>query len=279
MPRPFIEFIQSQPIPWSFPDWTFRTGVSVKTLSLDDETGAMSCLIHYPPGWTGPGGAIGADEEFFVLQGALASGERSYLPHHYAYLPAGYRRGAMSSPDGAVVLTFFSADPESPVVAPGDETGLVEQLDPLKLPWDRTNMDPNIDHLNAWRKNLRLGPNDSGRSYLLAGLPQGYPSSGSESLERHPHVEEMFMIDGDMPCSLGVMRAGAYFWRPPQIWHGADCTRNGFLIFARTPGTNRTISEWSSEKHPVTFHPPFRPVLPPALQPFAGYENPDLTVY
>lgn len=73
------------------------------------------------------------------------------------------------------------------------------------------------------------------------------------------------MIAGDMPCSLGIMRAGAYFWRPPMIWHGADCTVNGFLLFARTPGTNRTISEWADEPHPVTFEPEHRPKLPPEL--------------
>jgi hypothetical protein len=96
-------------------------------------------------------------------------------------------------------------------------------------------------------------------------MPQGFPASGSEPLERHPHFEEMFMIYGDMPCSRGIMRAGAYFWRPPGIWHGADCTVSGFLMLMRTPGTNVTVSEWCSKPHPVLLAPTFDPVLPPEV--------------
>ncbi len=285
MARPFIEFLQSQALEWT-PDARRcgRRGLDVKTLSLDDETEAVTLLVRYPPGWaSGAASWCNADEEIVVIQGSLELNGRVYGRHHYAYLPAGYIRDGLSAgPAGAVVLTCFSARPvfseDSSVAPPYSVEALTEHLDPFSLRWDQSNMDPNIAHLNAYRKNLRLAPDGSGRSYFLAGLPQGYPASGSEPLERHPHVEEMFMIAGDMPCSLGIMRAGAYFWRPPMIWHGADCTVNGFLLFARTPGTNKTISEWSDEGHPVKLTPEHRPQLPTHLE-TAGHAIDDPVTY
>lgn len=285
MSRPFIEFLQSQLIDWHDDQRrSGRTGVEIKTLSRDDETDAATLLVRYPPGFSGPPVEwCSADEEIFVLNGDITLNGRRYTRHHYAYWPAGFvRRDLTAGPDGATLIVCFSAMPAylaDPEDAPSFEAdALVEQLDPFALTWDRTNMDPNIAHLNAWRKNLRLGPNDAGRTYLLAGLPQGFPIDGAEPLERHPHVEEMFMVAGDMACSLGIMQAGSYFWRPPQIWHGADCTINGFLLFARTPGSNRTISEWAGERHPVTFEPVHRPVLPAGMED-AGRPIEDLVRY
>lgn len=285
MARPFIEFIQSQSIAWNTdPVRTGRQDIECKLLSEDNISGASSLLIRFPPGWHAtPLEWCSVDEEIFVLSGDVSFNGQTMRRHAYAYWPAGYRRERFEAgAQGAILLTFYSGRPEywalsgppeywalrdrAPVY---DPEALVEHLDSFKLRWDQTAMDPNIAHLNAFRKNLRLGPNGSGRTYLLAGLPQGYPTSGSEPLERHPHVEEMFMVAGDMPCSLGIMRAGAYFWRPPQIWHGADCTVNGFLLFMRTPGSNQTISEWSRDNHPVRFDPEHRPRVPDTLAPLA----------
>ncbi len=85
-------------------------------------------------------------------------------------------------------------------------------------------------------------------------------------MERHPHVEEFFMVMGTMSCSLvGTMRAGAYFWRPPSIWHGLDSSLTGFLLLCRTPGTNKTISEWGANALPVDNNPPYNPVLSPEI--------------
>lgn len=287
MARPYIEFLQSQNIEWA--RWNVASPDSklldlhIKVLSRDDESGALSCLIRYPENWSTDLPYLQlADEEVFVLEGAISVNGVDYEKHHYAYLPARYRRRQSSSTHGAVVLTFFSRTPECLSPMPTDELGIqpnsVASLDTTSLPWDNTNMDPNISHLHAYRKNLRKGPNNSGRSYLLAGLPQGFPRSGSEPLERHPHVEEMFMIYGDMPCNLGIMRPGAYFWRPANIWHGADCTRSGFMLFMRTPGTNETISEWAPDPFPVTFCPQHSPRTPANLA-YAASPIPDWVVY
>ncbi len=180
------------------------------------------------------------------------------------------------SPPGtgeAILLCFFSRAPQ-PWVGERGQTGddavtfdasrLIGPLDTTALRWDSSGIDPNINHLNAARKNLRLAPEGNCRSYLLGGMPQGFPYDGA-SMEQHPHGEEFFMVSGDMACHVGIMRAGAYFHRPPDIGHGRDCTRTGYLLFCRTPGANRTVSVWTDAKYPVLWNPPHRPVLPPAF--------------
>jgi hypothetical protein len=134
-------------------------------------------------------------------------------------------------------------------------------INTVEQPWDRVGLEGEIAHLQYARKNLRFAPDGKRRTYLLGGMPQGFPADGSR-LEKHPHAEEVFMIAGDMPCSLGVMKAGAYFYRPPEIEHGLDCSLGGFLFIMRTPGSNVTISKWSQELFPVSFTPHHAPELP-----------------
>lgn len=262
MNRPLIEFIQSQRLSWECGDDTFgRAGTEAKMLSRDPGSGARSVLVRYPPGFAGSLGTDPAgDEEIFVLSGSLRIGEREYGQHFYGFFAQG-RSDPLTSAAGATVLTFVS---EPRPNGQGGES--IEALDTTAMRWDRTNIDPNVDHLNTARKNLRLDPSGRCRSYLLAGYPQGMPPSGSGRLERHPHVEEFFVVYGDLACSVGVMRAGAYCWRPPGVWHGLDCTRGGFLIFFRSPGVNHNQNEWSDSFHPITWERPHAPKLPPELE-------------
>ena len=67
--RPHIEFIQAQLIPWRrIGQGSARPDAEYKFLSRDEDTGACSALIRYPPGWQREGdNRIVADEEFYVL--------------------------------------------------------------------------------------------------------------------------------------------------------------------------------------------------------------------
>ena len=262
MSRPLIEFIQSQRLDWEGSEAVLgRTGAQVKLLSRDEQSGARTLLVRYPAGYRGRLGTNPpGDEEIFVLEGSLQIGGSAYDQHVYGYLPQG-REDTLESVRGATVLTFIS-DPQ----AAGGVLESIDALDTTAMAWDRSNMDPNVDHLNTARKNLRFDPRGSCRTYLLAGLPQGMPPSAEARMEQHPHVEEFFVIYGDMSCSVGIMRAGAYCWRPPGVWHGLDCTRSGFLIFFRSPGVNKNVNKWSETAHPVVWNPQHRPQLPAVLE-------------
>jgi hypothetical protein len=242
--RPFIEFIHSQDLAWT----DMAEGLAEKRLS-EGIGGAVSRLVR-----AGQAAMLPLDpalaHELFVLDGTVEIGGVSRSRHSYAYLPRGEE---VTFAADAVVLAMT----EEPLA--GDDPAI--NVDTIATPWDRSGLEGEIAHLNYARKNLRLAPDGSRRTYLLGGMPHGHPADGAR-MERHPHDEEMFMIAGDMPCSLGVMTAGAYFYRPAGIWHGLDCTLGGFLILMRTPGSNVTVSDWNEDLQPVTFDPAHAPELP-----------------
>jgi hypothetical protein len=270
MTRPHIEFIQSQKLPWG----PGRLGISpsgfaVKVLSLDLATGESSQLVRLPAGFSWDiEQYLPVDEELFVLRGSLSIGGVEYSVHNYAFLPAGYPRPTVSSPEGAELLVFYSGAPSlidgSAPVGLYDETRLIQRIDPLKMAWDRSGQDPGIADLQAWRKIMRLDPAGKCRSFLLAGLPEGIHPAREKPMEWHSYCEEMFLISGDIACHCGLMRAGAYFWRPPGIKHGLECSLTGFLAFLRIPGSNENINNWV-DKGQVTLTPEHKPYLPPEL--------------
>jgi hypothetical protein len=228
MGRQFLEFMQTQDLPWqASPD---LPGLEEKWLS--GEAGGISTrLLRVPAGWIGRiAGSLAA--EIFVLAGAIVADATTITLHGYAYFP---EVTDVRSDEGATLLAYF--DPP----ARNNDPRII--IDSVAQPWDRADLESEIAHLNYARKNLRLSPDGDRRTYLLGGLPHGHPADGAR-LERHPHAEEMFMVAGDMPCSLGVMTAGAYFYRP------------------RSPGSNATISEWSDALLPVLLDPPYCPELP-----------------
>ena len=70
------------------------------------------------------------------------------------------------------------------------------------------------------------------------------------------------MVHGEMWAPEGLMRAGAYFFRPPRIVHGPHVSETGFLQIMRSPGANRIVTHWSAEHRPLPIGAPYAPVLP-----------------
>ncbi len=284
MARPHIEFLQSQRLTWD----DARQGVTppgclAKVLSFDPETSESSQLVKIPAGWSRDvEDYLPVDEEFFVLKGELTVNETAYGLHNYAFLPAGFPRKTMRSKEGAELLAFYSGPPD-PIAGPPpaalyDETRLILRLDPFDMIWDRSGQDPGIADLQAWRKIMRLDPAGKCRSFLLAGLPQGIHPAREKPMEWHSYCEEMFLIAGDLPCHCGVMKPGAYFWRPPGIEHGLECSVTGFLTFMRIPGSNENVNNWV-RKAPVSLTPAHAPFLPPELAHLGREPSPDPIVF
>lgn len=268
MTRPHVEFVHARALPWREAVLgRGRSAVALKCLSEEADSGACSVLLRYPPGWSSSGPEIcQAEEEFFVLRGDLVLGDQTLELHEYVHIPAGHIRPGLSSVGGATVIAFFSQSPvymkakQGPAVSDG-----ILHVRSLAMAWDTFGIDPNINHLYAARKNLRLASDGSCRTYLLAGMPQGLPATRSCSMEQHPHDEEMFLVEGAMASDRGVMRRGSYFYRPAGIWHGLNYSLPGFLALMRTPGSNRTITQWSPLQQQLSLSPPHQPVVP------AGY--------
>ena len=270
MARQHVEFVQSQVIP-------FKKGVSIgfrheidcRTLSQDDETSASSLVLRYPPGWQDMAHhALDADEEVFVLEGALTINGLVYGKHFYGHLPKGYLRQSMTSPNGAVVLTFFSAMPKKLITETSvwNAQRTVECLDTRAMPGQtgqRKHMKSgDWDPSGTVHKTLYVDPDSGERTWLIGMMPYW----SSNKAEIHPVVEEEFAILGDICFPLGVMRDGGYFWRPPGIEHGPFATWGGALHLCRCKGGS-FATEWVETNGP-DWNPPHKPVLP---EPYASW--------
>jgi hypothetical protein len=260
MSRPWIEFVQSQNLAWRADDlWGVRPRTESKVLSLDTEDGAASLLVRYPSGWRlDPAGALSADEEFLVLSGELSIGRVHYREKSYAHLPAGYDRGPMASATGAVALTFFSRRPGWSKAGGFDPARLVESLDAFSVPYT-ARFHPEFPP-GAGRKTLYEDPVTHDQSWILGTLPMRW----AERSEVHPVVEEMYLLSGESHGNRGVMRPGAYFWRPAQIPHGPYGTLTGNLYFFRTKG-GPLSTQYIDAERPFRWWPEYDPVLPEGM--------------
>ena len=262
MARPRIEFIQNQLLPWDDQFlFSIRPGTKTRILSQDRETGACSLLVQYPENWQGPAGqCLNADEEFLVLDGQFQIGSQGYDYLGYGHLPAGYERAALAAPGGAVILTFFASKPglAAPGLAAEDTARLVEGLDGMTLPYTG-NFHPEFPP-GAGRRMLFDDPKTGDQTWLLGTLGLRW----AERAEVHPVVEEMFLISGEVHGNLGLMRPGAYFWRPPEIPHGPYGSLTGNIYFFRTKGGPLSTS-YQDAQTPFRWWPDYQPVLPASL--------------
>jgi len=268
--RPWIEFVQSQNLPWQSDGlWqTVRPQVTGKVLSLDPDIGAASLLLRYPPGWRlEQTGAVSVDEEFLVLDGSISIGAQTYRDKAYAHLPAGFGRGAMQAPAGAVVLTFFSGAPQWGSASDFDPARLVENLDAFAVPYT-ARFHPEFPP-GAGRKVLYEDPVTHDQSWILGTLPMRW----AERAEVHPVIEEMYLLSGESHGNRGVMRPGAYFWRPPGIAHGPYGTLTGNLYFFRTKG-GPLATEYVNAERPFRWWPTYDPVLPASIASARGETPP-----
>ena len=266
MGRPFIEFIQVQNLPWraGLPEGD-RRGVQSRALSTDAETGATSVLVRYPAGYHAPAPfRLDVDEELFVLGGDLTIGDQRYGEKAYAHLPAGHARPSIASSGGAVALTFFSGVVDERDVsadAPCDLARLVPYVDSFAGDWGG-NFHPQFPP-GAGRKFLRRDPHDGEETWILGTMPL---RSGRRP-EKHPVVEEMYLLSGELVGPLGRMQAGAYFWRPPEEWHGPFGSPTGNLMLFRTKG-GPLSTVYTEHEVPFTWTPGHEPILPPELEPY-----------
>jgi hypothetical protein len=257
MPRPHIEFVQQQDL--AFED--AQDGLEVKQLSLDTDTGASSSLVRYPAGWRRSGPVhYAADDEFYVLSGDLTISGTTYQEHRYGFLPAGFTQVGAYSERGALVVRFLSGGtPPASGQGVHDEQRLVRCLDMFEQPWTG-NFHPQFP-VGAGRKWLRRDPVTTDETWILGTLPL----RNGRRPEKHPVVEEMYLISGELISQQGVMRPGAYFWRPPEVWHGPYGSKTGCLMLFRTVGgplsTVYTEHEQDFEWNPSGYHP----ILPPSL--------------
>jgi hypothetical protein len=160
-------------------------------------------------------------------------------------------------------LTFLSQDQRSPAPKSFDPARLVERIDAYQTPYTG-NFHPEFPP-GAGRKQLFTDPQSQETSWILGTLPVRW----AERAEEHPHVEEMYLLSGESHGDRGVMRPGAYFWRPGGVHHGPYGTLTGNLYFFRTKG-GPLVTRYVDPQEPFHWWPAYRPALPAHLEPYAG---------
>lgn len=247
-----------------------HSGIDHKLLSRDAQDGACSLLTRYPRGWAHSGlEHISAAEEFYILDGTLYMDDQAYPADSYAYLPAGWTRNTIRTPDGCVLLAFYDRKPVlqagAGVIAPEDAYRATPYLDAAAMPWDMTLNDTNLRHLGIGRKNLRTDPQTGERTFLSLIMPQSAPPTGEGPQEIHPIVEEAYLISGSITGPHGTMHSGGYFWRPPNIAHGPFGARWGAVSLIRFLG-GRHVNIWTAEHAAFDFDVPYSPILSEELR-------------
>ncbi len=272
MARPWIEFIYAQVLPWQRGPWDgARADVDVKILSRDPERGDCSVIMKYPAGWsrTAPE-ALAAEEEIYILDGAIEINGRRYGRDTYACFPAGHIRTSAAAPTGCVALTFFDRAPTAAALSgPAPTAELIEFIDVMAMRWDAKAADPTLEWMGNRRKVLRMDRTyDQKATFVFSTPPHTYPENWECPTLTHPCVEESFKLAGDMIGPHGRMCAGAYFWRPADIPHGPFGSHDGALSIIRFKH-GKHINVWDKTPMPYRYDAPYKPAVPPELVPYA----------
>ncbi|MBV9538610.1 MAG: cupin domain-containing protein [Acidisphaera sp.] len=265
--RDHIEFVQAQRLPWRDGGEFGLPGRQLKLLSRDAQTGAFSCILRFPEGWLEPDRALPVDVELYVLDGCIRLSGVDYAEDGYAFLPAGFACAGAGTPSGATVLTFFSGAFAGEARTRFDEGRLVRKVDLADGVWDGAFDRFGLASMNdrARMRVLRDDPLTGENTYITATVPFRH----GERAERHPVVQEFFVLAGELAGNTGTMQAGAYCFRPEMIAHGPYGSRTGALILFRSLG-GAQATFWQ-DAPPFTFTPRHGPVLPASL---AGFGDP-----
>lgn len=233
MSRDHVEFAHAPEIPeqaFTAPGWP--AGATVRVLSADASSGALTGVLTLPAGWRRPPGHLTAETEWIVLEGALSLDDRTHAFGYYEHAPLGAAQPAWST-DTKCRILFFARDRRPDFVAgtPANGTGRL-RVDTEAMPWMESPVPGPPEGLLL--KLLRHVEATGEMTFLCANVPRyDYPM-----LEFHNCVEEVFLIDGDIWLgNSGMMTAGSYFWRPPFITHGPFYSHASCVFIGWVPST------------------------------------------
>jgi ChrR Cupin-like domain len=265
--REHIEFIQAQRLPWEDAHASGFAGGHIKMLSDDPEDGSFSSVLKLPAGWSRPSAVVPFDEEFYILDGDLQIAGVTYSDNAYCFIAAGGGSNALKAPHEVVLLYFRSGKLADNLRTPAAAAQRsVEKIDLGSADWDGDFEKLGLGPLSfgARMKVLREDPFSGETTYISASIAYRI----GKRAERHPIVQEFFMLSGELAGELGVMQAGAYCFRPPMFKHGPYGSPTGAVILFRgLGGKHETFWE---DGPPFSFHPDHTPILPERLKPLGN---------
>ncbi len=237
MGRPHIEPLVASDVrqkTFSMPGW--RTGIRARTLSVDPENGACTQIVEIPGGFRQPAGFSTSDWEAYVLDGSLTVGGDLLRPHHYLYVPAGYRLPPISTKSGAKVMWFFDDHYPDWVAAEAHRDARVavgaftstNTNDSVR--WSTPSFYPQTEP-GIFVKMLHFDE-PTGACTCMYNMCAGF---WQDNVSFHDCVEEMYHIWGESwMLQFGYLPTDGYVYRPPYINHGPFQCQHGTLGLFRT---------------------------------------------
>jgi len=273
MARPHIEFLHAQQLPWETGKYTSLGDARIKILSEDNETGACTLIVRYPPGWRGTETCyLLSDSEFYVLDGAMTINGQDFTLDCYAYFPGGFIWNSAATDNGVDLLFYLEGPPDfihgRPASGQFDVSNAVPFLNTHDIPFTQDGVDPDYEWFGMSKKVLRHDPRTQAGTFMVEMPPQRHRPDWTGPTELHECVEELFLLSGDLHCPYGIFHAGMYLYRPPNIRHGPFYTRFGSVMLGRVDGLME--NNFSESKVDMPLYTSHKPVLPKRLSALAG---------
>ena len=208
MARPHVERAHAPELtPERLAGWP--DGTTVRVLSRDPETGAITAVVRLPAGAVREPAGLAAECDTYLLSGRLRVGARDRGAGYYEYAPAGSRHDRWVALEDCEL--FLMARDGPPDLRPADARAPSHlAVDTDALDWVITPI-PGMPG-GIFLKVMRTVP-ATGESVFLMGL---VPRWSLDQLEFHDMDEECFIVDGDVWIgNCGRLGAGSYFCRPP----------------------------------------------------------------
>jgi len=102
IPRLASRYVRTDEVPWQ----PMCTGIDMKVLLRDEETGLFTGLFRLAPGAVVPDHVHNEIEQTYVLEGTFSDQEGDAKAGDFVWRPKGNRHEAFSR-DGCVILGFF----------------------------------------------------------------------------------------------------------------------------------------------------------------------------
>ena len=247
MARPQTENLNSADVaatPWR-PEG-LPSGISIRTLNEDPETGAITAILEIPANWEwATSGYCEANQEYFVLDGELQMGEQLLESGGFCFYPAGVLQPTWRARTTCRLFAIFNAGPKYVAATKSTPSADVNATVPFVDSWAMDWFDPTSASAPsvAFRpgifvKVLRHDP-ATGSSTHLAGLMPGWFAEG---IEVHPIREESLIISGDVNiATVGgqpgyTCTVGSFYSRPAGVPHGPLASKNGNVGIVHTEG-------------------------------------------
>ncbi|MER3426662.1 MAG: hypothetical protein C4334_00980 [Pyrinomonas sp.] len=257
MARPHIEPLDESWVPWRKLDLPgFPPGIEYRTLSFDDETGAISAVAKFAAGYSQPPGFSRSSMEIVVMDGHLKVGDRRCGFGFYLYVPAGVSLPPIEAPEGARVLLFYNdsepsfveSDAHADAVAPDAQPTIVDSLSDLV--WSETHLFPATEK-GCLVKIVRWDEETHALSFFYTMVPGFW----QDNVSYHDCMEEAYHIYGtSWIMQFGYLGTGGYFYRPPYIGHGPFACEHGCIAFGRTDGELYNHFNWNPFATPEENH-------------------------